>query len=438
MSQTSWKPAGTVINDCYDPSSLGSGTAWTSPASAQGASDSRNANTLTWTNSVPISSPCGLRCHNFGFTTSDIPTGAIINGISFQITRYSTDTGGVGNLKDLYVYAIPASGTGPLGIGTNASGMAPWLVSVGTYETPVYGGSGNLWGQTWGASSMVASTFGIFFAPTASTINKNMAVVGEVDSVYCQITFSLPVTLAPASSALAQTFSPSKRIQKVLSTYASALAQTFSPSFSRNIHVTALCSSALAQTFSPTLRDHKVVSTYASALVQTFSPVVSRGNLIVPITCSVTGKTFNPTARETTIVRVNLLGQINATVLAGTISTTNYYIISGGISHVNVQTFSPIFRNNSNIHVTAKSSSALAQTFDPVVKIQDLILHTSDITVSTFQPTVRTETTSPKGLRLFDGYPVLSAQPVKGNSKIALINGKLSYRLTKDYWTTKL
>jgi hypothetical protein len=116
-----------------------------------------------------------LDATNFGFS---IPAGATINGISVEWKRMS----GSGDIHDNAVRIIKGGTVGA----TDKSVAGNWSTTLG-YQS--YGGSSDLWGQSWTASDINASNFG---AALAATTNG-----GDTASVdYCRIT----VTYTPAAS----------------------------------------------------------------------------------------------------------------------------------------------------------------------------------------------------------------------------------------------
>lgn len=98
-----------------------------------------------------------LELRNWGFQTTNsalpnyIPSGAVINGIEVDI-RYRK-TGG-GNIRDRAIYLLKASGQ----VGSNKARNNNWPTSVTTLR---YGSNTDLWGTTWTAAELAASTFGV-------------------------------------------------------------------------------------------------------------------------------------------------------------------------------------------------------------------------------------------------------------------------------------
>jgi hypothetical protein len=54
----------------------------------------------------------------------------------------------------------------------------------------------------------------------------------------------------------------------------------------------------------------------------------------------------------------------------------------------------------------------------------------------TYSPTVSSLTSSIPITRLYDGFP--RPQDYLVSTKVAVVGGKIAYKLTRNYWTTKL
>jgi hypothetical protein len=89
----------------------------------------------------------GLRCTNFGFS---IPGGATIDGIIVEVER-KCDLGAV---IDSGISLV----IGGITVGDDKSSADSWPTSDGT---KVYGGSSDLWGDTWTDSEINDSGFGV-------------------------------------------------------------------------------------------------------------------------------------------------------------------------------------------------------------------------------------------------------------------------------------
>ena len=92
---------------------------------------------------------------NFGFTSSDIPSGSTINGIEFIINRRAP---AANMIKDsaLYLYDDGA-------VGNNLASATNWPTNLGGIEA-TYGGSTNMCGTSLTQADIVASTFGVMLS----------------------------------------------------------------------------------------------------------------------------------------------------------------------------------------------------------------------------------------------------------------------------------
>jgi hypothetical protein len=111
-----------------------------------------------------------LTATNFGFTSTDIPTGATINGIEFVINRSGSEAN---SQYDYQLYMLKA-GTQH---GDNLASATKWPTSL---TDATYGGATSLLGGTWAQTDIVGvSTFGFRLA-IKNHINSD---VGEFTSV---------------------------------------------------------------------------------------------------------------------------------------------------------------------------------------------------------------------------------------------------------------
>lgn len=146
-----------------------------------GADDSA-IGTLTWTNPGNITShnatyatntsSAGNATHylkgtNFGFS---IPAGATIDGITVEIFAFKSGSGG-GSYSDSTIKIVKADGT----IGsTNKATSTQLGATPGAYIT--YGGSSDLWGETWTASDINDADFGVVGSWTSATNTSAISV----------------------------------------------------------------------------------------------------------------------------------------------------------------------------------------------------------------------------------------------------------------------
>lgn len=97
--------------------------------------------------------PYYLRLTNFGFSSSDIPSGATINGVELVVSRYSSNENGVADIK---FYLLNGSGQ----TGNNFYSTTKWPTSEGQ---ATYGGATDMLGTSLTQSDIVATTFGVDF-----------------------------------------------------------------------------------------------------------------------------------------------------------------------------------------------------------------------------------------------------------------------------------
>lgn len=158
---------GTAAND----SGIGS-TDWTGPTNAQGTDDASVA-----TGSFSAGSPSHyLKCTNFGFS---IPAGATIDGIQVEFYR----DGLVGSAIDNAVRIVKGGSIST----TDKSSVVNWANSISGLRRDSYGGSSELWGETWTSTDINASTFGVAISAKATGGPPDNA---EIDSVRITITYT--------------------------------------------------------------------------------------------------------------------------------------------------------------------------------------------------------------------------------------------------------
>jgi hypothetical protein len=102
----------------------------------------------------------------FGFS---IPTGATINGIVVTLQAKSYDAQGAGNNARDYSVKIVKNNTIT---GTDKSTLDS-LTPNNTYVNRTYGGSTDLWGETWTAADINNSNFGIAYSAELVLFAKN-------------------------------------------------------------------------------------------------------------------------------------------------------------------------------------------------------------------------------------------------------------------------
>lgn len=148
MAVTDWKYPGTAENV-----DNGGYYLWSGVDNIK-ANDSDSA--LTCTNGTADKNPSYyLTATNFGFTSSDIPTGATINGIEFVINRQGSEAD---SQYDYQLYMLKAGSQH----GDNLASATKWPTSL---TDATYGGATSLLGGTWAQTDIVGvSNFGFQLA----------------------------------------------------------------------------------------------------------------------------------------------------------------------------------------------------------------------------------------------------------------------------------
>jgi len=149
MAVTDYKFPGTAANVAN-----GGYAVWSHPDYAK-ADDTNytSANTSSKNNSDY------LTLTNFGFTSSDIPAGATINGIEFVINRAHAEAD---NVYDVLLYLLK-DGTQH---GSNLASATKWPTSL---TDATYGGSTNLCGGSWTQADILDADFGFQLSIKATT-----------------------------------------------------------------------------------------------------------------------------------------------------------------------------------------------------------------------------------------------------------------------------
>lgn len=149
MPTTAWKSAGTVSSQTR----TGGSVSWTNPSNAT-ASDNTYA-----TASLAGNASHWLWCTNFGFTSSDVPSGATINGMEMRWERKSSyGLAGEDTTETTYFKPI----VGGAEAGTQKTNLLDHIPTSDTQETK--GTSSDLWGRTYTQAEAVASDTGIAIA----------------------------------------------------------------------------------------------------------------------------------------------------------------------------------------------------------------------------------------------------------------------------------
>jgi hypothetical protein len=162
--------AGTVADDA----GIGS-IAWSGPTSAQGAGDSTCASaTVTGAQITHY-----LKATNFGF---NIPAGVTIKGILVEV-KSAGDSESADNIVD---YAVRIVKSGTIGSTDKSSRTSPngWggAGCAGSGFTS-YGGSTDLWGETWTISDINSVNFGFAIAAKHGTVESGNNRTAFVDAI---------------------------------------------------------------------------------------------------------------------------------------------------------------------------------------------------------------------------------------------------------------
>jgi hypothetical protein len=137
MAVTGWKNCGTVTTT----PSPGSAEDWDNVGSEYYSMNIYAGYSLTGY----------LKMTNFGFTTSDIPSGSTIDGVEFQLEKKRAN----GQVYDYFVKITTDSSTPT---GTDQAVGTLWSTA---YTETTYGGSSNTWGVSLTDSQVRSSNFGI-------------------------------------------------------------------------------------------------------------------------------------------------------------------------------------------------------------------------------------------------------------------------------------
>ena len=134
-----------------------------------------------------------LQGTDYGFA---IPDGAIINGITVVIGRYSTGLSSP-YLRDNVVRLIK----GGTVVGTNkAATTTDWPT---TLQTATYGGTSDNWGTTWTAAEINAANFGVALSAINNQTQAGRTRNGYVDYMQISVTYTpLTATTTTVSSSL--------------------------------------------------------------------------------------------------------------------------------------------------------------------------------------------------------------------------------------------
>ncbi len=177
--------------------SIGTNASWSNPGYIVNTSDANYASVST-NNGTPSDYLQGTG-YNFG-----IPSNAEIQGIQVIINRLGGQ-GGSSGFYDVNVYlvknnSIQISGDNKANLGTR------WPTSLGTQS---YGGSSDLWGNSWIASDINNANFGVALSNRNSS---NTTRTASVDYMRITVTYTIPESLnwytQSSGGSIVQTGSP--------------------------------------------------------------------------------------------------------------------------------------------------------------------------------------------------------------------------------------
>lgn len=151
------------------------GDGWTNPTNIE-VNDGIPAYSIMIPNNFGLSGD--LFAKGFGFS---IPTGATISGVTVEISE-KCQTGFFSNCQDLTVELLK----GGIYSGNNKANVTSWATSTTTVP---YGGSSDLWGNTFTVSDINSANFGVGF----NIFNSgSSSCTAYVDFVRITITYTLP------------------------------------------------------------------------------------------------------------------------------------------------------------------------------------------------------------------------------------------------------
>jgi hypothetical protein len=172
---------GSALNSVRD---AGAGTGWTNSGNIFTNNGSYATNSIAGSGTSP-----NLDATGFGFT---IPSDATIAGISARVERKAASSS---RISDTDVFLLKAGVAG----GTDKAVTGTWGTSD-TYRT--YGGSTDLWGQTWTPADVNAANFGLRFKAQATSGTAVVASMNHMEiTVYYTPTPSIGLSGTPVQQA---------------------------------------------------------------------------------------------------------------------------------------------------------------------------------------------------------------------------------------------
>jgi hypothetical protein len=171
MAVTDYKFPGTAANV-----DRGSKPPWINPNNAKADDTSYAECTDGSGGSIKNTYSDWLLLTNFGFTSSDIPSGSTIDGIEFEIGRWASEQNLI-NDSALYLYDDGQ-------VGNNLASATKWPTTMGT---ATYGGATNMCGTSLTQADIVATTFGVWLSIACGA---SESAAGEVDYIKIRVYYT--------------------------------------------------------------------------------------------------------------------------------------------------------------------------------------------------------------------------------------------------------
>jgi Tfp pilus assembly protein PilX len=138
-----------------------------------------------------------LDLSNFGFA---LPTGATINGIAVSIQRKGSASTATNYITDQDVLVMKAGSV--TGITQHALTANKWPTTDGTQA---YGTATDLWGTTWTAANINASTFGVRIRAHSTCTGASCNVKASVNAVTVTIYFTSGAGIGSSATPIGET-----------------------------------------------------------------------------------------------------------------------------------------------------------------------------------------------------------------------------------------
>lgn len=153
---------------------------WSNPNNAQ-ASDAVYATALD--NAGADQTTHYLKATNYGFT---VPSTAIINGIYVRIQRKADSSSSPANVRDSTVKIVKSDGS--FGSINKADTITRWPL-LENYQS--YGSATDLWGETWSASDINNSNFGV---ATSVVLHTGSSITASIDYISISVYYLSKIT----------------------------------------------------------------------------------------------------------------------------------------------------------------------------------------------------------------------------------------------------